>query len=82
MILRVTEIVPQTVAPLSELEGEIRETLAEKKAADVIFDTHDKIEDERAAGDPLAEAANEGWADCHYHRTGRCAGQRPLGQAG
>ena len=59
VILRVTEIGPQTVAPLSELEGEIRETLAEKKAADVIFDTHDKIEDERAAGDPLADAAKK-----------------------
>ncbi len=57
VIINVTEIVPQAVTPLSELEAEIRKSLAEKKAAEVIFETHDRLEDERAAGDPLADAA-------------------------
>jgi peptidyl-prolyl cis-trans isomerase D len=59
VILRVTEIVPQAVTPLNELEAELREELAERKAGEVIFETHDKLEDERAAGDPLTEAARK-----------------------
>ena len=57
VVLRVSEIKPETVKPLAEVEAEIRNSLAQKKASDVLFDTHDKLEDERAAGDPLAEAA-------------------------
>lgn len=57
VVLRVTEIVPEKVTPLADLEAELRKVLAERKAADILFETHDKIEDERAAGDPLADAA-------------------------
>ncbi len=59
VIINVTEVIPQVVTPLSELEAEIRKDLAEKKAAETIFETHDRIEDERAAGDPLAVAATK-----------------------
>jgi peptidyl-prolyl cis-trans isomerase D len=57
VVLRVTEIVPEKVTPLAELEAELRKAIAQRKAADVLFETHDKVEDERAAGDPLPDAA-------------------------
>jgi peptidyl-prolyl cis-trans isomerase D len=57
VVLSVTEIVPEKVTPLADLEAELRKAVAERKAADILFETHDKIEDERAAGDPLADAA-------------------------
>ena len=56
-ILNVTEIVPGSTKPLSEVEAEIRKALAVQKAADEIFDTHDRLEDERAAGETLQKAA-------------------------
>ena len=56
-ILNVTEIIPGNTKPLSEVEAEIRRTLAVNRAADEIFDTHDQLEDERAAGETLQKAA-------------------------
>lgn len=57
VILRVTEIQPEKTRPLAEVEAEIREALALETAAEEIFDTHDRLEDERAAGENLADAA-------------------------
>ena len=57
VILRVTEIQAEQIRPLSEVEEEVRRTLALEKATDELYDIHDQLEDERAAGDPLAEAA-------------------------
>ncbi len=57
VIVNVTEIKPQSEKPLAEVEADVRKSLATKKANEVLFDTHDKLEDERAAGDPLADAA-------------------------
>lgn len=59
VLLRVTAIQPESVKPLAEVEPEIRKALAERKAAEELFDIHDKVEDERAAGDPLPEAAKK-----------------------
>ena len=56
-ILNVTEIIPGSTRPLSDVEAEIRKALAISKAADEIFDTHDRLEDERAAGETLQKAA-------------------------
>lgn len=56
-ILNITEIIPGSTKPLSEVGAEIRRALAVNKAADEIFDTHDRLEDERAAGETLQKAA-------------------------
>ncbi len=57
VLLRVTEITPEIVRPLSEVSGEIRKELALAEANQVLLDVHDKYEDSRAAGDTLREAA-------------------------
>lgn len=57
VILRVTAIEQGSTKPLQEVEAEIRKALALVNAADDIFDTHDRLEDERAAGEPLDSAA-------------------------
>lgn len=56
-ILNVTEIIPGSTKPLTEVAGEIRRTLALARAEDEIFETHDQLEDERAAGETLQKAA-------------------------
>jgi peptidyl-prolyl cis-trans isomerase D len=57
VVINVAEVVPQSVKPLAEVEADVRRELALKKASEDLFATHDKVEDERAAGDPLADAA-------------------------
>ncbi len=57
VLLRVTEIRPGSTKPLSEVEDELRTALALQRATDDIYDTHDRLEDERAAGELLADAA-------------------------
>jgi peptidyl-prolyl cis-trans isomerase D len=57
VLLRVTAIEPGETKPLSDVEGEIRKAIALTNAANDIFETHDKLEDERAAGETLASAA-------------------------
>ncbi len=59
VIMRIIEIQPERTLPLSEVEDELREDLALSKAADELFDAFDRLEDERAAGDTLAEAAGK-----------------------
>jgi peptidyl-prolyl cis-trans isomerase D len=58
VLLRVTAIEAGETKPLSEVEAEIRKAIALTTAANDIFETHDKLEDERAAGEPLANAAD------------------------
>ncbi|MCB1464825.1 MAG: SurA N-terminal domain-containing protein [Nitratireductor sp.] len=57
VLLRVTEIAPEQVKPLAEVEEEIRNKLALDKATDDLYDVHDRLEDERAAGELLEQAA-------------------------
>ena len=57
VILRVTEITEEKTTPFDEVKAQIRKDLSLKKASDELFDIHDRIEDERAAGDSLADAA-------------------------
>lgn len=57
VLLRVTEIRPQTVKPLEEVAEELRHSIALRKATEALFDVHDRLEDERAAGEPLEKAA-------------------------
>ncbi len=57
VLLQVKEIAPESTKPFAEVSEELRREIAEKRAADVVRDIHDKIEDQRASGKPLAEAA-------------------------
>ena len=57
VLLRVTEIKPEVVKPLSEVAAEIRKQLAVSEATRILLDAHDSYEDARAGGATLAEAA-------------------------
>lgn len=57
VILRVRSIEPESTQAFEEVEAQLREELALVRAAERIFDTHDMVEDERAAGETLARAA-------------------------
>ncbi len=59
VLLRVTQITAESVKPLKEVEADLRTRLALVKANDELFDIHDQLEDERAAGDNLSEAAKK-----------------------
>lgn len=59
VILRVSEIKPETSRSFAEVEPEIRKELALAEAAQVLLDVHDAYEDARAGGMTLAEAAAE-----------------------
>lgn len=75
VILRVTEIIEEKTTPFDEVKDNIRKELSLKKASDELFDIHDRIEDERAAGDSLADAAKTLGLKMQYvemiDRTGR-----------
>ncbi len=57
VLLRVVAIEPESVKPLEEASDEIRSHLALTRAADDLYDVHDRLEDARAAGDNLEQAA-------------------------
>ncbi len=81
VLLRVTEIVPQAAKPLSEVEGEIRKDLALHAAADALFDIHDRIEDERAGGSTLQEAAQKAGLTARIVDQVDASGKAPDGTA-
>lgn len=56
-ILKVMEVQPGQTKSFAEAEPQIRQELALQKAGDAVRDLRDRIEDQRAAGRPLAEAA-------------------------
>jgi peptidyl-prolyl cis-trans isomerase D len=57
VLLRVTEITPEVVKPLTEVAAQIRKDLAVSEATRILLDAHDSYEDARAGGATLAEAA-------------------------
>lgn len=57
VLVRVTEIEPEQVRPLSEVEGELRQNLALQDAARRVADLYGDIEDARAGGATVAEVA-------------------------
>ena len=57
VIVYVSDIQPEVVQPLGEVESEIRQDLALEEAARVLLDVHDSYEDARAGGASMAEAA-------------------------
>lgn len=58
-LLRVVKIEPEQVRPFEAVAAEIKRNLALERVRAEISDTHDRIEDERAAGSTLAEVAQK-----------------------
>lgn len=56
-ILKVDDVQAGQTKTLAEVEPQIRQDLALQRAGDAVRDLRDRIEDQRAAGRPLAEAA-------------------------
>ncbi|MCR9134642.1 MAG: SurA N-terminal domain-containing protein [Alphaproteobacteria bacterium] len=59
VILRVSEIMPETIRGFDEVKEEIRSELAIVEAEAILLDVHDAYEDSRAGGDTLQEAATK-----------------------
>jgi len=59
VILRVTNIRPETVRSYDEVKEELRKEIALDAARDQLIGLHAKIEDERAAGVPVKEVAEQ-----------------------
>jgi peptidyl-prolyl cis-trans isomerase D len=78
-IVRVTEIIPETVKPLSEVQEQIRKDLALAEANRVLLDVHDRYEDARAAGSTMQEAAASLGLDVVTIEAVSRAGQDPAG---
>ncbi|GAB5505785.1 MAG: SurA N-terminal domain-containing protein [Rhizobiaceae bacterium] len=57
LLIRVTEVNPANVQPLSEVSDKIRSEIALEEAANVLLDVYDSYEDARAAGETMQEAA-------------------------
>jgi peptidyl-prolyl cis-trans isomerase D len=59
VIVRVKSIAPSTVKPFAQVADDIKRRISAARAGDKIQALHDKIEDLRVSGKPLAEAAKE-----------------------
>jgi peptidyl-prolyl cis-trans isomerase D len=59
VLIRVSEIVPGKQRTFEEVKGEIRDKLAEERINQELQSLHDKVEDERSAGKPLKEIAEQ-----------------------
>jgi len=59
VLIEVTKIEPGSQKTYEEVAGQIKREIAESKARSGLGDLRDKIEDERAAGSTLAEAAKK-----------------------
>jgi peptidyl-prolyl cis-trans isomerase D len=56
-IVEVARIVPENVKPFPEVAAELKSELAVERARENVQTLHDTIEDQRASGKPLVEAA-------------------------
>ena len=57
VLVRVLTIEPEQIRPFEEVAAELKQELATQRAKSEIFDVYNKIEDARAEGKTLAEAA-------------------------
>ncbi|MEQ1647496.1 MAG: SurA N-terminal domain-containing protein [Hyphomicrobiaceae bacterium] len=57
VILKVTDVTPGKIRTLSDVQAEVKNSLAEGKANRELIALHDKVEDERSAGKSLKDAA-------------------------
>lgn len=59
VILRVSNIRPETTKSFDDVKDELREELALAQASEDLLNVHDRFEDTRASGASLADAANQ-----------------------
>jgi len=59
VLVRVTQIQPESVRSFEDVAGEVRKEIALERAKDQIETIHDQIEDLRAGAKPLADIAKE-----------------------
>jgi len=59
VLVRVTQIQPESVRPFEEVAAELRQEIAQERAKGEIEKIHDEIEDLRAGAKPLADIAKE-----------------------
>lgn len=59
VILRVSDIKPGSSKSFEDVKEQLRKELSKQRASEELFDFHDKIEDERAAGTTLEEIAKK-----------------------
>jgi peptidyl-prolyl cis-trans isomerase D len=59
VLVRVTQIQPESVRPFEEVAAEVRSAVAQERARNELETLHDAIEDQRAGARPLAEIAKE-----------------------
>jgi peptidyl-prolyl cis-trans isomerase D len=58
-LLRVQKIEPEVARPFPQIQAEIKRTIAIERARSQVADNYNKIEDERAGGQSLAEVAGK-----------------------
>ena len=63
VLLRVAAITPPVVKPFEEVAGDIKREIAAQRAEAAVQAAHDRIEDQRSSGKPLAEAAKAAGLD-------------------
>jgi peptidyl-prolyl cis-trans isomerase D len=59
VLIRVTEIQPGKMLTYEEAKGDLEKDMVKERASGAIFDVHDKVEDELAAGSTLEESAGK-----------------------
>lgn len=59
VLIRVTEIEPGKIPTFEEAKGDLEKEILADRASGAIFDVHDQVEDELAAGSTLKEAAGK-----------------------
>jgi len=58
-IIKVSEVVPGSTQAFAEVEDTLRQEIAQRRGNDEVLTLYDRIEDERAAGSTLQEAARK-----------------------
>ncbi|MEJ0094311.1 MAG: SurA N-terminal domain-containing protein [Methylocella sp.] len=79
MLVRVTKIEPSSVKPFSEVEADLKREIALQRAKDEVTRLHDAIEDQRASGKSLTEAAASVGLDARQIAAVDAAGKDPQG---
>lgn len=59
VLVRVSDITPETIKSLDEVKDQIRKDLALAEANRILLDVHDQYEDARAGGDTMKAAADK-----------------------
>lgn len=81
VLLRVTSIEPGSMPTFEEAKADLEKKLLKERASGAIFDLHDKVEDELAAGTTLSETAGKLKLDYQlFHQIDR-DGRKPDGSA-